>query len=280
MFSLCFSIWGVSSLLSLPVPISLDYTKLKAFKQAKGNFLKSSKSKGDSHGYSHTLSGAYQTCCLCLLQKHCSDSQATLRTSNKYKDFSNETSSFAKAHVGHQHDCCNKVERKRLRPLQVTPELSGHLHFQYTSSFHSQDQLTCLAEKLTKVSQKQVLRFGCSRQQKHHAAAPPPARVRRRMERNRQKLVGRDKDSLTEQQTKRTGTTIQIRKKHNTNCTTQRAVLPDWRRVLPSREIVPAAPASPHRNPAWRHRVWNTLLSLTRWGQPTQCAPFLDSGEN
>jgi len=37
------------------------------------------------------------------------------------------------------------------------------------------------------------------------------------MERNRQKLVGRDKGSLTEQQTKGTGTTtIQIRGKHIT----------------------------------------------------------------
>ena len=45
----------------------------------------------------------------------------------------------------------------------------------------------------------QLFRFGCSRQQKRHAAAPPPAGVRRRMERNRQKPVGRDKGSLTEQ---------------------------------------------------------------------------------
>jgi len=38
--------------------------------------------------------------------------------------------------------------------------------------------------------------------------------VRRRMERNRQKLVGRDKGSLTEQQTEGTvTTTIQIRRK-------------------------------------------------------------------
>ena len=44
-----------------------------------------------------------------------------------------------------------------------------------------------------------------------------PAGVWRRMERNRQKLVGRDKGSLTEQQTKGTGTTtIQIRRKHKT----------------------------------------------------------------
>jgi len=43
--------------------------------------------------------------------------------------------------------------------------------------------------------------FGCRLQQERHAAAPPPAGVRRRMKRNRQKLVGRDKGTLTEQQT-------------------------------------------------------------------------------
>ena len=57
-----------------------------------------------------------------------------------------------------------------------------------------------------------VLWFGCRWQHKRHAAAPPPAGVRRRMERKRQQLVGRDKGSLTEQQTKGTGTTtIQIK---------------------------------------------------------------------
>jgi len=55
--------------------------------------------------------------------------------------------------------------------------------------------------------------FGCSQQQKRHAAAPPPAGVRRRLERNRQ-VVGRDKGSLTEQQTEGTGTTM-IQKKGN-----------------------------------------------------------------
>ena len=60
--------------------------------------------------------------------------------------------------------------------------------------------------------------FGCSRQQKRHAATPPPTRVRRRIERNRQKLVGRDKGSLTEQQTNGRGTTtIQKRGIHKTN---------------------------------------------------------------
>jgi len=73
-----------------------------------------------------------------------------------------------------------------------------------------------------------VLWFGCGRQQKCHAAAPPPARVRRRMERNRQKPVGRDKGSLTEQQTKGTGTTtIQIKGIHKTKQTAGRDALPD-----------------------------------------------------
>jgi len=59
--------------------------------------------------------------------------------------------------------------------------------------------------------------FGCSQQQKRHTAAPPPAGVRRRMERNRKKLGGRDKGSLTEQQTKGTvKTTIQMRRKSTT----------------------------------------------------------------
>jgi len=68
-----------------------------------------------------------------------------------------------------------------------------------------------------------LLWFGCGQQQKHQAAAPsPPPRVRRRMERNRQKLVGWDKDSLIEQQRKGTGTTtIQIRSKDNTNHRTE-----------------------------------------------------------
>ena len=61
------------------------------------------------------------------------------------------------------------------------------------------------------------------------AAAPPPAGVRRRTERKRQKLVGRDKGSLAEQQTKRTiTTTTQIRWIHNTNSRTQRAALTAW----------------------------------------------------
>jgi len=95
-----------------------------------------------------------------------------------------------------------------------------------------------------------LLWFGCGQQQKHHAAAPPPTGLRRRMERKRQKLVGQDKGSLTEQQSKGIGTTtIQIRRIHNTNRMTHRAALPDWRRVLPSRKSS-CHPAPPHQNPA------------------------------
>jgi len=129
-----------------------------------------------------------------------------------------------------------------------------------------------------------MLWFGCSWQQKHHAAAPPPARVRRRMERNRQKLVGRDKSSSTEQQRKGTGTTtIQIRRRHNTNRTAQRPALPDQTAAVPSRaasEFPP--PSSPLPEPSMRHMVGNTGLCLARLGlgQPTRLCPFLESGEN
>ena len=44
--------------------------------------------------------------------------------------------------------------------------------------------------------------FSCRWQQKCHVATLPPTAVRRRMKRKRQKLVGRDKGSLTKQQTK------------------------------------------------------------------------------
>ena len=92
-----------------------------------------------------------------------------------------------------------------------------------------------------------MLWFGCDRQQKHHEATPPPAGVWRRMERNRQKQVGRDKGSSTEQQTKGTGTTIwiQMRREHNTNHITHRAVLPDCCCAILSSEWVPAAQLPP-----------------------------------
>jgi len=52
------------------------------------------------------------------------------------------------------------------------------------------------------------------------------------------KLVVWDKGSLTEQQTKGTGTTkIQISGIHRTNCTTHRAVLPERNTAEPSRAM-------------------------------------------
>jgi len=71
------------------------------------------------------------------------------------------------------------------------------------------------------------------------------------MERNRQKLMGRDKGSLTEQQTKGTVTaTIQKRGIYKTN-PQNRTSLSDRTAAVPSRaasEFPPPAP--PHWNPA------------------------------
>jgi len=114
-----------------------------------------------------------------------------------------------------------------------------------------------LQQALTKdKSTDDLFQFGCSRQQKRHAAAPPPARVWRRMERNRQKLVGRHKGSLTEQQTKGTGTTtIQMRRIHKTNQQNRaRRTEPlSWTEpplCSPKPRVNSLRPASPHRNPA------------------------------
>jgi len=111
----------------------------------------------------------------------------------------------------------------------------------------------------------------------------PPTGVRRRIERNREKLVGRDKGSLTEQQTKGTGTTttpirrIYKTKQQNAESHSHRLPLP---RALEPRDSEFLSRRPPHRNPAWWHMVWNTRLCLARWGQPARLCPFLDSGEN
>jgi len=71
------------------------------------------------------------------------------------------------------------------------------------------------------------------------------------MERNRQKPVGQDKGSLTEQQIKGTATKVQIRRKHNTNSRNGQSHSHDRRcHALPSRERFPAAQLPPHWNPA------------------------------
>jgi len=103
-----------------------------------------------------------------------------------------------------------------------------------------------------------------------------PAGVRRRMERNRQKLVGLDKCSLTEQQTKGTGTTtIQIRRKHNTNRTTHRAVLSQTgpAPLLLSHERVPGNPLPPTRSQ--HDGTWYGIPCSvwSGWVSPPSCAP-------
>jgi len=95
-----------------------------------------------------------------------------------------------------------------------------------------------------------MLWFCCGWQQKRYVAAPPPAGVWRRMERNRQKLVGRDKGSLTEQQTKGTGTkTIQIRGIHKTKQTAQPSCFPRppaARSQAASEFLPPSSPSLEH----------------------------------
>jgi len=84
-------------------------------------------------------------------------------------------------------------------------------------------------------------------------SAPPPAGVRRRMKRKRQKPVGRDKGSLTEQQTEGNRNNDDT-DKEKTQQRTARPRQPLSRNSTgaappPSRESVSAAPP-PHRNPA------------------------------
>jgi len=104
------------------------------------------------------------------------------------------------------------------------------------------------------------------------------------MERNGQKLVGLDKGSLTEQQTKGTvTTTIQIRRKHNKELhdPDSRSPEQDWRRVLPSRERVPAAPPPPPEASVTSHGMEYRALFGQVGSAPTpRLCPFLESGEN
>ena len=120
-----------------------------------------------------------------------------------------------------------------------------------------------------------VFWFGCGRQQKRHAAAPPPTGVRRRMERNRQKLGGRDKGSLTQQQTKGTGTTtIRIRGIHKTKQTTQQSCSPE---PPPPRTPEPQV-SSPHPapRPGTQHDITWCGIPCSVWPDgvsPPGCAP-------
>jgi len=79
----------------------------------------------------------------------------------------------------------------------------------------------------------------------------PPPRCGGEWKETGRKLVGLDKGSLTEQQAEGTGTTtIQIRRKHNTNRTTQRAALPDRTSAPAPQPRVSSRHAPLHQNPA------------------------------
>jgi len=84
------------------------------------------------------------------------------------------------------------------------------------------------------------------------SAAPSAPGVGRRIERKRQKLVGLDKGSLTEQQTKGTvTTTIWIRRTHKINSRTHRATLTACCRAHAPKPRQPSRrPAPPNQKPA------------------------------
>jgi len=105
---------------------------------------------------------------------------------------------------------------------------------------------------------------------------PPPRGVRRRMERNRQKLVGRDKGSLTEQQTKGTATTtIQIRGIHRTDRSTPQTRSPgqDRRCTLPSSKWVPAALPHPEPSVMSHGMEYRALFGQVGSAPTPRCAP-------
>jgi len=91
-------------------------------------------------------------------------------------------------------------------------------------------------------------------------------------------MVGRDKGSLREQQTKGTGTTtIQIRRTENTNSRTQRAALTArCHHMLPSHHSF-LPPRPPQQEPSTMAHG-TEYPSLARLGQPTWLCPLLASG--
>jgi len=111
---------------------------------------------------------------------------------------------------------------------------------------------------------------------------PPPAGVQRRMERNRQKPVGRDKGSLTAQQTKGTATTTIHKKGDYTEQTRRTEPLSRTAPPLcpPELRVSSPCPAPPQRNPA--RGTWYGIPGSVwpGWGWVSPPGPFLDSGEN
>jgi len=105
----------------------------------------------------------------------------------------------------------------------------------------------------------------------------PPPGCRGEWKDTGRKLVGRDKGSLTEQQTKGTvTTTIQTSRKHNTNRTTQRAVLPDRTAAEPSRassEFLPPSSPPPEPNMTAHSMEYPVLFSQVGSACPAVLLP-------
>ena len=112
--------------------------------------------------------------------------------------------------------------------------------------------LLCIAlQYIMRILVNDCLGFGCRRQQKRHEATPPPAGVRRRMKRKRQKLVGRDKGSLTEQKTegnRNNNDTDKEKTRQKTDLLSRTAPAPHAPEL---REWVPAPPTGTQRDGTW-----------------------------
>jgi len=102
------------------------------------------------------------------------------------------------------------------------------------------------------------------------------------MKRKRQKLVGRDKGSLTEQQTVGTVTTmIQVRRKYDTN-SHNRPSLPDRTSATHSpaaREFPPPCPP-PEPSMTSHSMEYPALFGQVGSAPTPRLCPFLESGEN
>jgi len=100
------------------------------------------------------------------------------------------------------------------------------------------------------------------------------------MERKRQKPVGRDKGSLTEQQTEGTvTTTIQIRRKHDKN----RPALSDRTSAARSRaasDSPPRCPPPPEPSVTGHGMEYPALFHQLGSAPTLRLCPFLEFGEN
>jgi len=128
-----------------------------------------------------------------------------------------------------------------------------------------------------------MFRFGAVGNKSATRPPLPPLGCRGEWKETSRTLVGQDKGSLTEQQTKGTGTTtIQIRRKHNMNRATPRAVLPDQTVAPPSQAASEfPQPSSPPPEPSMMaHGMEYPALFGQVGSAPPRLCPFLDSGEN